>query len=77
MRKLVMGSILLFFVGIQMFNCGEYSPSNLPEHAETKELISLVKKAAALVVTKGEEAFAEFRKKDGEWFHGEIYVFVN
>ncbi len=72
-----MGSILLFFVGLQMFNCGEYSPSHPPEYAETKELVSLVKKAAAVVETEGEEAFAEFRKKEGEWFHGETYVFVN
>jgi signal transduction histidine kinase len=36
----------------------------------------LVTKAAALVEMKGKAAFAEFRKKDGEWFHDNTYLFA-
>ena len=50
--------------------------SHEPEHEETKQLVSLVGKAAALVESRGEEAFAEFRKKDSKWFKGESYIFV-
>ena len=32
--------------------------------------------AAALIDSKGKAAFANLRKKDSEWFHGDTYLFV-
>jgi cytochrome c len=42
----------------------------------TKQTVALVDKAAALIDSKGKAAFAEFRIKDSEWFHGDTYLFV-
>ena len=36
----------------------------------------MVNKAAALIDSKGKAAFADFRVKDSEWFHGDTYLFV-
>src|SRR5207247_2041667 len=41
-----------------------------------KEIAALVDKAAALVASKGEAAFPEFRKKGSEWNHDDVYIFV-
>jgi len=48
-----------------------------PKYTQTIQVMTLVKKAAALVERKGEEAFPEFRKKGSEYFHGDLYVFVD
>jgi signal transduction histidine kinase len=40
-------------------------------------VVALVDKAVALVERDGEKAFAEFRKKDSEWFQGDVYIFVD
>jgi signal transduction histidine kinase len=45
--------------------------------ASREKIVALVDKAAALVQEKGENAFTEFRKKDSEWFHGDVYIFVD
>lgn len=46
-----------------------------PESPRAKEIKVLVEKAAALVDRQGKAAFAEFRKPDSEWFHGDTYLF--
>jgi signal transduction histidine kinase len=38
--------------------------------------MALVDRAAALIESKGKEAFPEFRKKDSEWYAGDTYIFV-
>ena len=43
---------------------------------QSKKVEPLVLNAAALVDKEGKAAFAEFRKKDSEWFHGDTYLFV-
>ena len=48
----------------------------LYEHAETRDLVALVKDAAELVRAKGEAAFNEFRISGSRWRQGETYVFV-
>src|SRR5207249_2622585 len=58
-----------------------YLPAGLckalgPDYPETKQLMSRVKKAAALVEREGEKAFAAFRTKGGEWYQGDTYIFV-
>jgi len=48
-----------------------------PLTAQSKSVEALVRKAATLIDTRGKAAaFAEFRKKDTEWFHGDTYLFV-
>jgi signal transduction histidine kinase len=44
--------------------------------AQAKQIEAFVNKAAALVESKGKAAFAEFRKKDSEWFFGQTYLFA-
>lgn len=46
------------------------------EHAETRELVSLVDEAAELIRTKGEAAFGLFRTAGSRWRSGESYIFV-
>ncbi len=48
-----------------------------PTYAETKQLIDLVERAAALVKSQGQEACAEFKKENGPWRQGDAYIFVN
>ncbi len=47
-----------------------------PTSEKAKQIEALVNKAAALIDSKGKEAFSEFRKKDTEWYSGDIYLFV-
>jgi cytochrome c len=47
-----------------------------PESEKSKQIVALVEKAAARVEREGKAAFADFRKKDSEWFHGDTYLFV-
>lgn len=48
-----------------------------PAHAATRELLSLVHDAAALVAAEGVEgACADFRTPGSRWLHDETYVFV-
>ncbi len=48
-----------------------------PTYAETKQLIDLVKRAAAVVKSQGQEACAEFKKENGSWRQGDAYIFVH
>jgi len=52
------------------------SQSFPPPSEKTKQIEALVNKAAALIDGKGKAAFADFRVKDSEWFHGDTYLFV-
>jgi signal transduction histidine kinase len=51
-------------------NSNQYYDNN------TRELVALVKDAAALVRTKGETAFSNFRQAGSRWRKGETYIFV-
>ena len=46
------------------------------QHQQTKDVVTLVYKAAKLIEEKGKDAFPEFRKKGGKWFFGDTYIFV-
>src|SRR5689334_16589607 len=50
--------------------------SSPPPSQKAREVEALVNKAAILVNAKGKAAFAEFRTKGSEWFHGDTYLFV-
>src|SRR5512137_1663306 len=49
---------------------------NSPTSEQAKKIEAMVNKAAALVEAKGKAAaFAEFRKRDSEWWFGNTYLF--
>ena len=50
-------------------------PGRIPQDT-TQKMVALVKDAAALIQSKGEKAFKEFRKSGSRWRRGEDYVFV-
>ena len=53
-------------------------PANADDYEgrETRDLVALVDDAAALVSSKGEAAFADFRVSGSRWRQGETYIFV-
>ena len=53
-----------------------FSQQGPPSSERSKQVEALVTKAAEMVDSKGKAAFADFRKKDSEWFHGDAYLFV-
>ena len=48
-----------------------------PTYAETKQLIDLVERAAAVVKSQGQEACAEFKKENSSWRQGAAYIFID
>jgi signal transduction histidine kinase len=46
-----------------------------PTSEKAKQIEAMVDKAAALIDRSGKAAFADFRKKDSEWFHGTTYLY--
>ena len=47
-----------------------------PPSAQAKRIEDLVNRAAALVDQRGRAAFAEFKKRDSEWWYGTTYLFA-
>jgi cytochrome c len=47
-----------------------------PPSDQSKRIEDLVNRAAALVGQRGQAAFAEFRKRDSEWWYGNTYLFA-
>jgi len=52
------------------------SQQSPPRSQPAKQIEALVNKAAALVERQGKTAFAEFRKRDSEWWFGDTYLFA-
>lgn len=52
------------------------SQSSPPTSETADQVKALVNKAAVLIDNTGKAAFAEFRVKGSEWFHGDTYLFV-
>jgi cytochrome c len=69
-------TVLLMFCGIIGISVSPAVSADAPQSKEAKQIAALVDKAAALIEAKGKTAFPEFKKKDGEWFKGETYIFV-
>lgn len=69
-------SFLLLFGVVNLFSFPGFS-AEIPQSEEAKQIVALVDKATALTESKGKEAFPEFRKKDSEWYTGDIYIFVD
>ena len=73
MLKPIAGLFLLLTTAAAAPALAQQSP---PVSAQSKQVEALVEKAAALIGEKGKAAFAEFRKPDSEWFHGNTYLFA-
>jgi methyl-accepting chemotaxis protein len=71
MKALLVGFTILLAAASSVF--AQQAP---PPSEKVKQTEALVTKAAALIDKNGKAAFAEFRKKDSEWFHGDTYLFV-
>ena len=69
--------VLAGLFGISAFAFSQQSP---PDSAQAKQIVALVKKAAALIDSHCplacRSAFAEFRKSGSEWRNGDTYLFV-
>jgi cytochrome c len=63
--------IAVVFVSAVTFAAGPETQS-----PRAKEVKALVDRAARVIDNKGKEAFPEFKKKGGEWFKGDTYLFV-
>ncbi len=75
-RKALYGSILIPFGIMYLLASPGFSATPEPQFEQAKQIKILVDKAAALVESKGKDAFPEFKKKDSEWYKGETYIFV-
>ena len=70
LRALLVG---LFFGAVPSTALGQGIP---PDSPQARKIVALVDKAAVLIGARGKAAaFAEFRKKDSEWFDGQTYIF--
>ncbi len=52
------------------------SQASPPQSEQAKRIEAMVNKAAALVEKNGKAAFAEFTKRDSEWWFGSTYLFI-
>ena len=75
-RKTLFNSILILFGVVYLFSFPAFS-AEPPQSEEAKQIVALVARAAALIESKGRDAFPEFKKKDSKWYKGETYVFVD
>ena len=74
MKKIILLCTLIFFL-IPFTSCLAYNLTDY-EHEETRELIRFVLEAVEEIERVGEEAFPEFRRKEGKWFQDDSYIFV-
>lgn len=63
---------IVLLAGIPSAALGQAAP---PDSPQSRKIVALVDKAAALVNAHGKAAFDEFRKKGSEWFDGQTYLF--
>jgi cytochrome c len=74
-RKTFFNGLIILVGAVCLFSLPAYSAEH--QSKEAKRLVALVDSAAALVESKGKDAFSEFEKKDGTWFKGKTYVFID
>jgi len=76
-RKPLYRSALILLGVVCLLVSPAFSATLEPQSDQAKQIKALVIKAAALVESKGKDAFPEFRKKDSKWYKEEVYVFVD
>ena len=64
-RKIFFNSFLILFGVVYLFSFPGFS-AELTQSKEAKQIVALVSSAAALIESKGKDAFPEFRKKDSK-----------
>jgi cytochrome c len=69
-KQIVICAMLINFAMANLATAQQAPPSS----DKARQIETLVDKAAALIDSKGKAAFAEFRVKDSEWFHGDTYL---
>ena len=74
-RAALLNSFVLFGV-VYLFSFPGFS-AEPPKSEEAKQVVALVNSAAALIESKGKNAFPEFKKKESKWYTGTTYVFVD
>ncbi len=75
-RKTIFNSILIFFGVVYLSSFPVFSAES-PQSEKAKQIVALVNGAAALIESKGKDAFPAFKKKDSKWYKGKTYVFVD
>jgi signal transduction histidine kinase len=75
-RKTFLNGSLVLFAVAYLFPFPGFS-AEPPKSGEAKQIVALVNSAAALIESKGEDAFPELKKKDSKWYKGTTYVFVD
>jgi cytochrome c len=75
-RKTLLNCVLIFCGMVYLFSFPGFS-AEPSQSEEAKQIVALVNSAAALIESKGKDAFAEFKKKDSKWYSGKTYVFVD
>jgi cytochrome c len=71
------GNALVLSLALMLAAAPPAFPQQAPPSSErAKHVEALVNAAATLIDTEGEAAFADFRKKDSVWYHGDTYLFV-
>ena len=68
--------IVLAMLGILASIGPASAQSAPPDSPEARRIEDTVNKAAALVEKEGKAAFAQFRKRESEWWHGNTYIFA-
>jgi cytochrome c len=68
--------LLIFLFAAIILVTPEFSISQESQSEEAKQTMALVDQAAALLESKGTDAFAEFRKKDSQWLKDDTYIFA-
>src|ERR1051325_5828069 len=63
------------FIALFIFS-PSFAASPEPQSPRAKEVKALVDRAARVIDSKGREAFPEFKKRGGEWYKGDTYLFV-
>jgi cytochrome c len=74
-RKTLFISISIILGIIYLYSFPAFSAEH--QSKEAGQIVALVNSAAALVEGKGKAAFPELEKKNGKWYNGTTYVFVD
>lgn len=53
-----------------------WAATQQPQSEQAQQIMALVDKAAALIESKGKQAFPDFKRKGSEWYTGDTYLFV-
>ena len=72
LKEILICAVLVTMVMVNPVNAQQSPPTS----DKSKQIETLVDRAAALIESRGKEALAEFRKKDTEWFTGDTYLFA-